>query len=87
MQLKLAIKLGQVRLSVRRLDLRRLSAGLLAGLYAVLYVLVRAEDTALLMGSVALFALLAAVMVGTRRVDWYAVEVPTEPRAAGAGRT
>ena len=42
----------------------------LALLYNVLFVIVSAEDVALLMGSVLLFALLAAVMVLTRNLDW-----------------
>lgn len=48
-----------------------LVAGMLAALYAVLYVILRSEDNALLMGSFLLFALIAAIMVGTRKVDWY----------------
>lgn len=47
--------------------------GLLAGLYAVLYVLLLSEDYALLLGSLLLFAVLGAVMIMTRRVDWYRV--------------
>jgi len=43
----------------------------LASLYAVLYALLQSEDYALLGGALLLFALLAAVMLGTRRVDWY----------------
>jgi len=39
----------------------------------VLYVLLQSEDYALLLGSLFLFAVLAAVMVMTRRVDWYRV--------------
>ncbi len=46
---------------------------LLALLYGALYVLLQSEDHALLLGSVLLFGLLAAVMVGTRKVDWYRV--------------
>ncbi len=45
--------------------------GALAGIYAILFALIRAEDYSLLGGSLLLFALLAAVMLGTRRVDWY----------------
>ena len=45
--------------------------GMLATLYAVLYVLLLSEDFALLLGSLLLFALLALVMTITRRVDWY----------------
>jgi inner membrane protein len=46
-------------------------AGLLATLYAVLFVLLQSEDYALLLGSVLLFAVLAGIMVMTRRIDWY----------------
>jgi len=45
----------------------------LALLYGLLYVLLRAEDHALLMGSLLVFAALAVIMVATRRVDWYAI--------------
>lgn len=45
----------------------------LAALYALLYALLKAEDYSLLGGSLLLFCLLAAVMLGTRRVDWYAL--------------
>lgn len=48
-----------------------LAAGI-AMLYGLLYVLLQLEQTALVVGSIALFAVLALVMVCTRRVDWYA---------------
>lgn len=41
-------------------------------MYGLLYVLLQIEQTALLVGAVALFAILAAIMALTRRVDWYA---------------
>lgn len=44
---------------------------LLAALYALLYGLLQSEDYALLMGALALFALLATAMLLTRRLDWY----------------
>jgi inner membrane protein len=53
--------------------------GLLAGLYAVLYILLSLEAYSLLIGSLLLFAALAGVMYATRRIDWGA------PRAAAAG--
>jgi inner membrane protein len=53
-----------------------LLAGLLAGLYAALYGLLQSEDHALLLGAVLLFALLAATMVLTRRIDWSRVAEP-----------
>jgi inner membrane protein len=45
----------------------------LAGLYGALYLLLHSEDNALLLGTVMLFALLSAVMVATRKVNWYAL--------------
>jgi len=42
-----------------------------ATLYGVLYLLLQQEQTALVLGSALLFAVLAAVMVLTRRFDWY----------------
>lgn len=42
-------------------------------LFGVLYVLISSEDNALLMGSLLTFLGLAAVMLGTRRIDWYAL--------------
>lgn len=42
-------------------------------LFEELFGLLVAEDIALLMGSVLLFGLLAAAMVMTRELDWYAV--------------
>jgi inner membrane protein len=43
----------------------------LGALFGVLYMLLRAEDYALLAGSILLFGLLAGLMMATRRVDWY----------------
>ncbi|MBL8347337.1 MAG: cell envelope integrity protein CreD [Rubrivivax sp.] len=43
-----------------------------AALYGMLYVLLQQEQRALVIGSIALFVALAAVMWLTRRVDWYA---------------
>jgi len=47
--------------------------GLLVLLYGALYGLLQSEDHALVAGSVLLFGLLAAVMLLTRKVDWYAM--------------
>jgi inner membrane protein len=51
----------------------------LASLYGMLYALLQAEDHALLGGSILLFALLAAVMLATRRVDWYGLSERAAP--------
>lgn len=56
---------------------RRLALALLAWmgvLYGYLYVLLKLEDYALLAGSLGLFALLAAFMWLTRRLDWSRLE-------------
>ncbi len=44
----------------------------LAGIYTFLYITLRQQDYALLMGAIALFILLGVVMYVTRKVDWYA---------------
>jgi inner membrane protein len=44
----------------------------LAGVYTFLYITLRQQDYALLMGAIALFIVLAIVMYVTRKVDWYA---------------
>jgi inner membrane protein len=55
-------------------------AAMLATLYAALYGLLVSEDNALVLGSGLLFLILAAIMVVTRKVDWYALgRVRVEP--------
>ena len=57
----------------------------LTALYSLLYVLLRAEDHALLMGSLLVFLCVAAAMVATRKVDWYSIDangpLPGQPAA------
>ncbi len=61
-----------------------LMSALLVALYGVLYGILVSEDNALMMGSLLLFGVLAAIMVATRRVDWYSVMgSPAPPRDAG----
>ena len=60
-------------------------AGMLAALYVALYGLLLSEDNALLLGSLMLFAILAAIMVITRKIDWYRVgQVPDASTPAPA---
>jgi inner membrane protein len=49
-------------------------AACVTGLYGYLFVVLTNEDNALLIGSIGLFVILAAIMYLTRRVDWYANE-------------
>lgn len=48
--------------------------------YGLLYMLVLSEDYSLLLGSIILFVALAAVMLATRRVDWYRIKPEDSPR-------
>ena len=51
------------------------SAGIFSGvltlLYGFIFVLIRLEDTALLVGSIGLFIILALTMYGSKKVNWY----------------
>lgn len=67
---------------------------MLTALYAAVYGLLISEDNALILGSLMLFAVLAVVMVVTRKVDWYkggsdlmkvAVAPPPPPPMQGLG--
>jgi len=46
-------------------------ASLLSCLYGFIFVLIRLEDTALLVGSIGLFIVLAMVMYASRKIKWY----------------
>ncbi len=46
---------------------------LLGALYGLLYVILKQEDYALLIGASLLFFALAATMYATRKLDWYRV--------------
>ena len=60
--------------AVLRSALRGLGFGaMLAVLYACLYGLLLSEDNALALGAGLLFFVLAAVLIATRKVDWYQV--------------
>lgn len=57
----------------------------LGGIYAYLYIALESEDYALLVGSIGVFAILATVMIATRRVDWYAFGEPPEATPSPEG--
>ncbi|WP_421248625.1 cell envelope integrity protein CreD [Aeromonas jandaei] len=60
-------------------------ATLLGLVYAILYSLLQAEEIALLLGALLLFATLALIMLLTRKLDWYQVmgQQSVESRPAG----
>lgn len=54
-------------------------------LYSFIYLLLRLEDNALLLGAVASFLTIAAVMYFTRKIDWYSSVAPnTSPSSLGS---
>jgi inner membrane protein len=58
-------------------------AGCFALVYGLLYGLIQSEDYALMIGALAVFCLLAVLMLLTRRVDWYTAATRlTIPRPA-----
>lgn len=66
----------------------RAGAGFGAGiavLYGLLWMLLRMEQWSLAIGAVVLFAALGAVMVLTRRIDWYALAAGLRDRGPAAG--
>lgn len=67
----------------RELALRSLAA--FTSLYLFIYVLLRLEDYALLVGAVVSFAAVAAAMYITRNVDWYGSGGITQDLAGAAG--
>lgn len=60
-------------------------AAMLATLFGALYGLLVSEDNALVMGAGLLFLVLAAVMVVTRRVDWYEIAGSRPPSGRPSG--
>ena len=59
-------------------------SGMLVALYGVLYGILISEDNALMMGSLLLFGVLAAIMIATRQLDWYGVMGSGDKPAPGA---
>jgi inner membrane protein len=72
-----------VAYSVSVLRVRRrsgLMALILAGLYGFLYVTLKAESYALLVGSIGLWIVLATIMFLTRRIDWEGLAGSGDPQ-------
>jgi len=68
----LVLLIGLYVAGALRSSRRGLVAGTaMAGVYGLLYMLVLSEDYSLLLGAIILFVSLAAVMLATRRIDWY----------------
>ncbi len=50
--------------------------GVLSALYGFIFILIRLEDTALIVGSIGLFIVLALVMYASRKINWYGNAAP-----------
>ena len=60
--------------------------GVFSLLYVLIYLLLRLEDDALLIGAISSFLAVAATMYFTRRIDWYSsLPVPGAVAEAGIG--
>jgi inner membrane protein len=57
-------------------------AAVLASLYGFIFVLIQLEDTALLVGSIGLFGVIALVMYASRKINWYNPTIKTSPEIA-----
>jgi inner membrane protein len=66
----------------RREGLRALT--LFTSLYVFIYLLLRLQDNALLLGAVASFSVAAAAMYFTRDLDWYSPLAPSTPTPSAA---
>lgn len=64
-----------------------LVGGMIAAEYLFLYSALQSEDYALLIGSTGLFAILAIVMIATRRIDWYQGDPETTATSATASQS
>ncbi|MFK8010777.1 MAG: cell envelope integrity protein CreD [Marinicellaceae bacterium] len=51
------------------------TAVMFAILYGFIFILVKAEETSLLMGAIGIWLILAMIMYLTRKIDWYAVSI------------
>jgi len=54
-------------------------ASLLTALYGFIFILIRLEDTALLVGSIGLFIVLAITMYASRKINWYQPTLKATP--------
>ncbi|MGH1485761.1 MAG: cell envelope integrity protein CreD [Cellvibrionaceae bacterium] len=73
-----SLLLFYVRYMLKKLSSALLFCVMTITLYGLLYVIVQAEDFALLMGAFLVFIVLATLMVVTRKIDWYSLSNTNE---------
>ncbi len=64
--------------ALKRLRLSVWVSIILVIIYTLLYILMNLEDYTLLVGSIALFVILSAIMFLTRKIDWYDIKSRSE---------
>jgi inner membrane protein len=57
--------------------------GMLAIFYGFMYVILQLQDYSLLLGNIALFLILAAVMFFTRKINWFEIFSGKEKQGIG----
>ncbi len=62
----------------KNIKLTSIITGILVILYGFIYVIIQLQDYALLVGSIGLFIVLAAVMYLSRKIDWYNIQTTKE---------
>ncbi|MGL4575392.1 MAG: inner membrane CreD family protein, partial [Burkholderiaceae bacterium] len=55
-------------------------------MFGALYLLLHSEQNAVLIGSLVLFSVIAAIMIGTRNVDWFAVFEASAPTSKATAK-
>jgi len=65
-----------LRYMLKQLSAACLFSAMIVLLYSLLYIIVQAEDFALLMGAFLVFGVLATLMFVTRKIDWYELSTP-----------
>lgn len=62
---------GYVKAILKSWQLTFMISGIIALLYALIFVIIQLQDYALLIGSIAIFLILVAIMYFSRKIDWY----------------
>ncbi len=62
---------GYVKAILKSWQLTFMISGIIALLYALIFIIIQLQDYALLIGSIAIFLILVAIMYFSRKIDWY----------------
>ena len=71
----LALISAYIRAILKSTPLMLMITGILAVLYTFIFVIIQMQDYSLLIGSIGLFLILALIMLLSRKVDWYEINL------------